>query len=324
MTEPLKHLKLDSSRRKRINLYSDYLKNRFGGRLQKLTIDAGFTCPNRDGTKGTGGCTFCLNAAFNPSYCDPQKSVSQQIAEGISFHTKRYRKAAGYLAYFQAFSNTYGSISKLAQLYEEALFIPDIKGIVIGTRPDCIDDEKLDYFAELASRTYLVIEYGIESIYDATLERVNRCHTFRETAEAIIKTSEKGIQTGGHIIFGLPGENRIDMLNSAKVISQLPLHSIKFHQLQIFKGTRMADEFNANPDLFCFFAEDEYLDFLCEYIEMLNPELIIDRIAGETPPRFALIRPWGPRYDQILTKFLKLLDDRDTWQGRKYQSHHKT
>ncbi|HEX2393772.1 MAG TPA: TIGR01212 family radical SAM protein [Bacteroidales bacterium] len=303
---------------RRLNLYSDYLKRNFGGRLQKLTINAGFTCPNRDGTRGRGGCTYCLNAAFNPSYCDPSKSVSQQIAEGISFHGKRYRRANGYLAYFQAFSNTYGTLDKLEALYEEALKNSEIKGIVIGTRPDCMDDEKLEYFSYLAKRTYLVIEYGIESVYDNTLIRINRCHTFSETSEAIKRTSGKGIQTGGHLIFGLPGETSEEMLRSADIISGLPLHSLKFHQLQIFRGTAIADEFASNPSSFYTFTEDDYLEFLVKYVEMLNPDIVIDRIAGETPPRYAVIRQWGPRYDQILTKFLKLLEDRNTWQGRKF------
>jgi len=301
---------------RRLNTYSDFLKHRFGGRLQKLTIDAGFTCPNRDGIKGSGGCTFCLNAAFNPSYCDPKKSVSQQLTEGIIFHEKRYRRATGYLAYFQAYSNTYAPLSKLVSLYEEALGVPGVKGIVIGTRPDCIDDEKLEYLSHLAERTYLVIEYGIESVYDETLKRVNRCHSFAETSAAIKATAQKGIYTGSHMIFGLPGESREDMLNSARVISSLPLYSIKFHQLQLFRGTVMAEEYAARPSDFNLFTENEYLEFMADYIEMLNPDFIIDRIAGETPPRYAVVRPWGPRYDQILAKFEKLLEMRETWQGK--------
>jgi hypothetical protein len=311
---------LEFNKNKRLNLYSDYLKERFGGRLQKLTIDAGFTCPNRDGTKGTGGCTFCLNDAFNPSYCNPAKSVSQQISEGIKFHERRYRRARGYLAYFQAFSNTYGSVDRLAAVFEEAMENPGIKGIVIGTRPDCIDDEKLSYLGYLATRTFLVIEYGIESVSDITLKRVNRCHTFKESSDAILKTYKKGIPTGGHLIFGLPGESREQMLESARIISSLPLHSLKFHQLQIFRGTAMADEFAARPSDFNLFAENEYLEFLSEYIELLNPGFIIDRIAGETPPRYSVVRPWGPRYDEVLRKFLLLLEQKNTWQGKSYKN----
>jgi radical SAM protein (TIGR01212 family) len=290
----------------------------FGGRVQKLTIDAGFSCPNRDGTKGTGGCTFCLNDAFNPSYCVSHKSVSQQITEGIVFHEKRYRRATKYLAYFQAFSNTHAPVERLASLYNEALNIEGVIGIVIGTRPDCMDAQKLVYFRELSEKYHVVIEYGIESVNNKTLKRVNRCHTFEETADAIINTARAGIHVGGHFIFGLPGENREDMMKSARILSALPLKSMKFHQLQLFKGTAMEQEYHDNPDDFFFFSEEEYLNFIVEYLEILNPQFVIERIAGETPPRYAVIRPWGPRYDQILVKFERMLEGKDSWQGKRY------
>jgi radical SAM protein (TIGR01212 family) len=294
------------------------MKKTFGGRVQKLTIDAGLSCPNRDGTKGTGGCSFCLNDAFNPSYCDPKKTITQQILEGITFHEKRYRKATRYLAYFQAYSNTHASLARLAPMYEEALKTDGIIGIVIGTRPDCVDDEKLDYLSKLAVKAHVVIEYGIESVYDETLKRVNRGHTISDSITAIHKTAERGIQCGGHLIFGLPGEPPDQMLESASLISTLPLHSIKFHQLQLFRNTIMAQEYEKNPSDFTLFTEDEYMDFLIEYITRFNPRIIIERIAGETPPRFAVIRPWGPRYDQILVKFERLLEERNCWQGKNY------
>jgi radical SAM protein (TIGR01212 family) len=301
---------------RRINAYADYMKKTFGGRVQKLTIDAGFTCPNRDGSKGTGGCTFCLNDAFNPSYCDHAKPIKQQLEEGISFHEKRYRRAARYLAYFQAFSNTYNSIDHLVSVYEQALQVEGIAGIVIGTRPDCIDDEKLDYLAALSKRCHVVVEYGIESVNDETLKRVNRCHTFGEARDAIVKTSERGIHTGGHVIFGLPGESTEQMMASAKVLSSLPLNSIKLHQLQIFKGTAMERQYQDHPEEFNLFSEPDYLKFVADFIARLNPDFIIERIAGETPPRFAVVRPWGPRYDQILVRFEKLLEEKDLWQGK--------
>jgi radical SAM protein (TIGR01212 family) len=292
------------------------MKKTFGGRVQKLTIDAGFTCPNRDGSKGSGGCTFCLNDAFNPSYCDHTKPIRQQIEEGITFHEKRYRRAAGYLAYFQAFSNTYESIDHLVSIYDQALQVEGVVGIVIGTRPDCVDNEKLDYLAALSKRCHVVVEYGIESVNDETLKRVNRCHTFSEARDAIVKTSERGIHTGGHVIFGLPGESKGQMLSSAKVLSLLPLTSIKLHQLQIFKGTTMERQYEENPEDFNLFSEQEYLEFVADFISRLNPDFIIERIAGETPPRFAVVRPWGPRYDQILVRFEKLLEEKDLWQGK--------
>jgi len=304
---------------RRFNAYPDYMKKTFGERVQKLTLDAGFSCPNRDGTKGTGGCTFCLNAAFNPSYCDPLKPITQQIREGISFHEKRYRRVSKYLAYFQAFSNTHGPLDLMIRAYEEALSFNNVIGIVIGTRPDCIDEKKLEYLSVLSKQFHVIIEYGIESVYDETLHRVNRCHTFKETSDAIFRTAEKGIQVGGHVIFGLPGESRESMMKSADILSKLPLDSIKFHQLQLFKGTVMEREYNDKPEDFNFFTEDEYLNFLVDYISRLNPKFIIERIAGETPPRYAVIRPWGPRYDQILVKFEKLLEDRDVWQGKTFE-----
>jgi radical SAM protein (TIGR01212 family) len=305
---------------RRFNAYPEYMKKIFGGRVQKLTIDAGFSCPNRDGSKSTGGCTFCVNDAFNPSYCNPQKSVIQQIREGIEFHEKRYRRAEAFLAYFQAYSNTHAPLEKLIPLYEEALSVEGIAGLVIGTRPDCVNDEKLDYFKKLAEKQHIVIEYGIESVYDKTLMRVNRCHTFQESVDAIKKTADRGIHTGAHMIFGLPGETREEMMQSAQILSALPIHSIKFHQLQIFKGSRLEADYSKNPDDFLLFGEEEYLGFITEYVSQFNPRIIIERIAGETPPRFSVVRPWGPRYDQILVKFERKLEEKDSWQGKYYSA----
>jgi uncharacterized protein len=304
--------------KRRFNSYSDYMRKRFGGRVQKLTIDAGFSCPNRDGTKGTGGCTFCLNDAFNPSYCHPEKSVAQQIEEGIAFHEARYRRATNYLAYFQAFTNTHAPVKMLESLYQQALSVEGVIGLVIGTRPDCVDHHKLELLQKLSARHHITVEYGIESVYNNTLQRVNRCHTFEDARDAIHRTAEKGIPVGGHIIFGLPGESRDEMLQSAGILSNLPLTSIKFHQLQLFKGTKMADEYEQHPDDFKYFEMDEYLEFMVEYVEHLNPRIAVERIAGETPPRYACIRPWGPRYDQILVRFEKLLEEKNSWQGKKF------
>jgi hypothetical protein len=303
---------------RRFNAYPDHMRKKFGGRVQKLTIDAGFTCPNRDGTKGYGGCTFCLNDAFNPSYCTPSKTITQQITEGIEFHEKRYRKAEKYLAYFQAFSNTHAPVDILAERFREALNCTGVIGLVIGTRPDCMDTGKLNLLLELSEKHHIVVEYGIESVYNSTLKRINRLHTVEETRAAIEMTSGKGIHVGGHLIFGLPGESRQDMLESAALVSDMPLDSIKFHQLQIFKGTEMEIEFRHHPEDFNTPGEDEYLDFMVEYIELLNPAIVVERIAGETPPRYAVRKPWGPRYDQILVKFEKLLEERDTYQGKKW------
>lgn len=306
---------------RRFNAYSSYFRKLFGGRVQKLSIDAGFTCPNRDGSKGTGGCTYCNNDAFNPSYCSPDKSITLQIEEGISFHQKRYRRAGSYLAYFQAYSNTYSSLDTMKKRYSEALDYPGVIGLIIGTRPDCIDNEKLGYLKELSERYYVAIEYGIESCYDKTLKRINRGHSFNEAVEAVRATSELGIKTGGHFIFGLPGETREDMLAEADIISKLPLDTVKFHQLQIIKGTHMEKEYLENPSEFSLFSWEEYLDFFVRFIERLNPAIVVERFTGEAPPRFLKSQLWGKkRSDQIVGLIEKKLGELDTWQGRLYKT----
>ncbi|MFZ4548692.1 MAG: TIGR01212 family radical SAM protein [Bacteroidales bacterium] len=302
---------------RRYNSYSEYFRREFGTRVQKVTIDAGFTCPNRDGSKGIGGCTYCNNDAFNPSYCQPHKSITQQLIEGTEFHQVRYRRSKNYLAYFQAFSNTYSSLEQLKLLYNEALAFPRVVGLVIGTRPDCIDDEKLQYFAELAKTHYVIIEYGIESCYNKTLERINRGHTFDESVAAIRKTANYGIHTGAHLIFGLQGETEEEMLAEAKIVSDLPLDTIKFHQLQIIKGTVMSQDFLANPTQFNLFTLDKYIDFIVRFTERLNPKFVIERFTGEAPPRFQAGPTWGSlRSDQVQILIEKEMERRDTWQGK--------
>lgn len=303
---------------RRFNAYSNYILKEFGERVQKLSIDAGFTCPNHDGTVGTGGCTYCNNNAFNPSYCTPSKSISQQIIEGIEFHQKRYRRANKYLAYFQPFSNTYAPLDKLRNIYNEAIKFPEVIGLVIGTRPDCIDDKKLEFFSELSKKYYVIIEYGIESCYDKTLERVNRGHSFEQSVKAITKTAQKGIKTGAHIIFGLPGETKQEMLDEADILSELPLNNIKFHQLQIIKDTEMAKEYREKPENFNLFSLNEYIDFIITFLERLTPDIVIERFAGEVPPRFLSGPNWGLiRNDQILNLIKKKLYEKNTWQGRR-------
>jgi len=303
---------------RRYNGYADYFRKQFGERLQKVTIDAGFTCPNRDGTVGYGGCTFCDNRAFSPSYNKAAKPVKQQIDEGITFHKNRYRKVKKFLAYFQAYSNTYAPLEELKKIYQPALDHPDVVGIVIGTRPDCVDEEKLDYFATLSKDRFLVIEYGIESVSNTILESVNRGHTFGQTSRAVRESARRGILTGGHMIIGLPGEDRDDWLHSVEVLSELPLHSVKFHQLQIIRGTAMEKTFRESPEQFRQFGMEEYLQLMAEMIERLNPAIVVERIAGEVNPGTAATSGWGTRYDQVLARFNEILEERDTWQGRLY------
>lgn len=305
---------------RRFNACSNYFRNVYGTRVQKVSIDAGFTCPNRDGTKGSGGCTYCNNDAFNPSYCVPSKSISQQIEEGIEFHKWRYNRAVSYLAYFQAYSNTYAPLDKLKKLYEEALSNQDVIGLIIGTRPDCIDEEKLAYIKELSQKYYITVEYGIESCYNKTLKRINRGHSFEDAAEAVKRTDLLGINTGAHFIFGLPGETRKEMLDQVSIISSLPLKTIKFHQLQIIKGTNMEKEFQNNPEDFNLFTWEEYLDFFISFIERLNPSFVVERFTGEAPPRFLAIKAWSEkRTDQIASIIEKRLEELDTYQGRLYE-----
>jgi len=305
---------------RRFNAYSDHFKKQFGERVQKITLDVGFTCPNRDGTCGTGGCTFCNNKAFNPSYNDPGKSIADQIRQGMEFHRKRYRKASQYLAYFQAYSNTYAELEKLQDLYEQALDIPGIVGIVVGTRPDCVDEEKLDYFKELSGKCYVVVEYGIESVLNRTLQRVNRGHDVEKTLWAVRETARRGIHVGGHMIIGLPGETRNDFLESARELSTWPLNNIKFHQLQIIHQTAMAQEFREQPWDFVSFTMEEYLQLMMEIIEQLNPSFVVERVAGEVTPGMGVQEGWGVRYDVVLRTFEELLSQHDTWQGKYYKT----
>lgn len=303
---------------RRFNAYSDYFRREYGERIQKISINSGFTCPNRDGKVGRGGCTFCDNRAFNPSYKDAHTSVTEQIKKGMEFHKKRYRKAKRYLAYFQAFSNTYADLEHLQKLYDEALAVPDVMGIVVGTRPDCMDEEKLDYFAELSKRCHLVIEYGIESMLNHTLIRVNRGHDVEMSRWAIEETARRGIHVGGHLIIGLPGEQRSDYLDTARELADWPLDSVKFHQLQLIKGTAMAREFEREPEDFPAFTMEEYLDLMMEILELLPPRIVIERIAGELTPGMGLREGWGLRYDGVLKAFEKLLEEEDSWQGKKF------
>lgn len=320
---------------KRYNTFVGYFKRKYGERLQKIVLDAGFTCPNRDGRVGRGGCTYCDNAAFHPSYSTAGKSLHRQLDEGIEFHKVRYRTTEHYLAYFQSFSNTYAPLERLRALYEDALRHPDVVGLVIGTRPDCVDEQKLDYLSELSRGNVLkdwcrslsdgqvrkapviIVEYGIESCYDETLTRINRGHDFETARRAVEMSAERGLDVGVHFILGLPGETRQMMLDSCAMINVLPVRSVKFHQLQIVKGTRMEQEYAERPQDFERFTLEEYLDFFVDMLERLRPDLFIERFVGEVPPRFVNETPWGLiRNVELLRLLEKRLQERDSWQGK--------
>jgi radical SAM protein (TIGR01212 family) len=310
--------------RRRFNAFPEYMKKVHGSRMQKLSIDAGFSCPNRDGTKGFGGCSFCNNKAFNPSYCSPDKTITRQLEEGMIFHKNRYRKAEGYFAYFQAYSNTFAPLPLLEKLYFEALEYKQVKGLIIGTRPDCIDDAILDLLQKISEDFYVAVEYGIESCYNKTLSRINRGHTFEEAVKALESTASRGIDTGAHFIFGLPGETREEMLAEATIISGLPVISVKFHQLQILKGTRIEEEYNLNPSDFLLFEFNDYMDFIISFLEILNPSIVVERFTGEAPPGFLAREPWSSkRTDQIVCQIEKRLEELDTWQGKFYMAAQK-
>jgi len=307
--------------KRRFNSYTEYIRKTFGGRVQKVVVDAGFTCPNRDGTKGTGGCTYCDNDAFNPSYCNPKEDLHVQISKGIEFHSVRYRRAEKFLVYFQPYSNTYAPLDTLRPLYERALDYPGVLGLVIGTRPDSMDEEKLDYLKELSGRCFIQVEYGIESCYDRTLSHINRGHTFAESEEMIRRTRERGIRTGAHMIFGLPGESEEEMLAEAEMLSSLSIDTIKFHQLQIVKGTAMEREYLADPSEFVQFTMEGYIRFIVSFIERLSPGIVIERFSGEVPPRLLNHVSWDLiRYDEVLRLIEKELERRDTWQGKYFRA----
>jgi len=297
------------------NEYGQWLKSQFGYKLQKISINAGFTCPNRDGKVGVGGCTYCNNQTFNPAYCKTEKTVTQQLEEGKLFFSKKYPEMK-YLAYFQAYTNTYGDVQEIKSKYEEALRVPDVVGIVVGTRPDCMPDELLDYLEELSRRTFLVVEYGIESVYDKTLLRINRGHDMKSTISAIQKTGERGIIVGGHIILGLPGESFDDMLREAKILSDLPLTTLKIHQLQLIKGTKMAEEYFNDSSDFHLFSADEFIDLVIDFIERLRPSIVLERFVSQSPSSLLAVEGWGLKNYEFVDKVKKRLQERGAYQGR--------
>lgn len=309
---------MNSSPRFYYNDLGTYLRNIFGCKVQKITIDAGFTCPNRDGTVGRGGCTYCNNQTFSPAFCNRNKPVVEQMREGIGFFAHKYPQMR-YLAYFQAYTNTYGSLETLKQRYEEALSVEGTLGIVIGTRPDCMPDALLDYLQELSGRTFVLVEYGIESTSDVTLQRINRGHDFATAADAVERTAARGIPVGAHIILGLPGETREVIMQQAALLSQLPLTTLKMHQLQLIRGTRMAQEYVECPNDFSLFSLDEYIETVVDYVERLRPDIVLERFASQSPKELLIAPDWGIKNHEIVEKVKRLMRERDTWQGKFYR-----
>ncbi|SDI35544.1 TIGR01212 family radical SAM protein [Propionivibrio dicarboxylicus] len=301
---------------RRYHAYNDWVRRQHGGRLQKISIDAGFTCPNRDGALGTGGCSFCNNDGFTPSYLREQRDIRQQIDTGVAFMRRRYPNTRAFLAYFQSYSNTYGELEQLEARYRTALEHPDIAGLVIGTRPDCLPDATLDYLSELARHTPVELEIGIESCNDDVLRECRRGHDFACTADAIRRAAERELFVTGHLLLGLPGESRDSLIAGAETLAQLPLDALKFHQLQIVRHTRLAKQYNEAPESIPLFSPQDYIDAVVDMLERLPPTVKIQRLGSEVPPKLRLSPDWGVR----LSRFPEMLEERllarDTWQSR--------
>lgn len=272
--------------------FSAFLARYFRGKVQKLTVNAGFTCPNRDGKVGWGGCTYCNNQSFHPNYCADPRSVTEQLETGKSFFARKYPEM-DYLAYFQAYTNTYADRESLLRLYEEALSVERVLGLVIGTRPDCVPEDLLDELARMHRERFVLVEYGVESTSDATLQRIRRGHDFACAADAIQRTAAKGIPVGVHLILGLPGEDRATMLHHAEVISDLPVDTLKLHQLQIVKGTAMAREYSMHPEEFTLFTPEEYVLLVADFMERLRPGIAVERFVSQTPKDLLIAPDWG-------------------------------
>lgn len=300
------------------NEFPQFLGRYFPYKVQKISLNAGFTCPNRDGTKGQGGCTYCNNQTFNPEYCRTEKTVSVQLEEGKQFFAHKY-PSMKYLAYFQAYTNTYAGLESLKRKYEEALSVDGVVGLVIGTRPDCMPEDLLRYLETLNRQTFLLVEYGIETTYDETLKRINRGHTYAATVEAVQRTASCGILTGGHVILGLPGESHDAIVAQAGVLSELPLTTLKMHQLQLIRGTRMAHEYEQNPSDFHLFNDvNEYIDLVIDYVEHLRPDLVIERFVSQSPRELLIAPDWGLKNYEFTARVQKRMKERGAYQGKRY------
>jgi hypothetical protein len=286
--------------------FGPWLQEQLGTKVQKISVNAGFSCPNRDGTVGYGGCTFCNNQTFNPAYCQPTKSITQQLEEGKRFFARKY-PSMKYLAYFQAYTNTYGQLEHLKDLYEEALQVPDVLGLVIGTRPDCMPNDLLEYLTELNRHTFLIVEYGIESANEETLQRINRGHTYALSADIIQRTAACGIRVGAHIILGFPWESREELMRQADEIARLPLTTLKLHQLQIIKGTVLAEEYLKNP--WPLPTARNYIDLVLEYISHLPPSLVLERFVSQSPPEYVIAPQWGLKNYQFTNLVKEIIDE---------------
>jgi radical SAM protein (TIGR01212 family) len=286
----------------------------FGKTVYKVNVDAGFTCPNRDGTLGVTGCIYCNNNSFRPSRCSPEIPLKKQIQNGIKYLSSRY-KAESFLVYFQPYTNTYASVEDLSRLYREALSVPSVIGLAIGTRPDCVDEEKIELLENLAEKYFILVEYGLQSIYEKSLRYIKRGHSYQTFLEAVRLTEGRGIHIGAHIIVGLPTETREEMIAMADEISCLPIEFLKIHQLQVVKGTILAQQYI--KDSFPTFEYNEYLDFLVDFIERLSPNIVLQRLFATAPEEILIAPNWGKTRQQIIRDIEERFIKRDAFQGSK-------
>lgn len=299
---------------RRYHAFGDFLRNRFGEKVYKISVDAGFTCPNRDGTIGTSGCVFCNNDAFRASSSLPGLSIKEQIARGMSFIRKRYH-ATKFLVYFQPFTNTYAPVERLEDLYEQALSHHDVVGLAIGTRPDTVDGEKIALLERLARDRFILVEYGMQSMYEKSLDFINRGHGYREFLRALDMTKGRGIWIGAHVIVGLPTETRQETLAMAGEISRLPVDFLKIHHLQVLKDTLLEVLYRENP--FPLFAYNDYLDFIVAFLERLSPRIAIQRLFATAPDRLLIAPRWDKSRQETLRDIERTLEKKNTYQGKR-------
>jgi radical SAM protein (TIGR01212 family) len=300
----------------RYNSYGAFLKEKFGCRVGKIVVDAGFTCPNRDGTVAVGGCTYCNNEVFRPRTVERRDSISLQVEKAVAYMRGRYR-ARKFIVYFQPYTNTHAPLEALVPLYEGALAHPDVVGIAVGTRPDCVDDNKIGWFAELARMRFVTLEYGLESMYDSTLARINRGHDYACWLDAVARTRGRGICLTVHLILGFPWETREEMLAMPAAISGVGLDFLKLHHLHIVKGTPLAEVYRRTP--FPLLPYEAYLDLVVDFLELLNPSIRLERLFGIAPEDQLLAPRWGRTKAEIQYGIECALSNRNTWQGRRYK-----
>lgn len=302
---------------KRYNQFSAYLKNKFGAKVYKITLDAGFNCPNRDGTISTGGCIFCDDGGSFSRAHSNLLSIEEQVNAGIKALSEKF-KSKKFMSYFQAYTNTYKPVNELEKIYNSALDHPDIIGISIGTRPDCVDNEKLNLISSYTKDYETWIEYGLQSIHDKTLKYINRGHDFKTFEHACKNTKNKNIKICAHVILGLPGESKEEMLQTAKKVADMGIDGVKIHDLCIMKNTQLARIYE--KESIQLLEEDEYVNLVCDFLELLPPEMTIHRLAGNGLQSLKIAPLWLNKKFEILNKIDKEFLNRNTWQGFKYNS----